>query len=73
MAVLQRTCSVLILAVVGNGIVLDRGLYIDSMCIGLNPCCSGQWYRTSLNWTICASTKLVLILVVVDNGIVPER
>ena len=38
----------------------------------LNPCCSGQWYRTLKQLSIVLSC-LVLILVVVDNGIVPHE
>ena len=38
---------------------------------GLNPYCSGQWSRTIsvLSWTY--SGVYVLILIVVDNGLVP--
>ena len=37
----------------------------------LNPCCSGQWYRTCYSYFGTSVPRLVLILVVVDNGIVP--
>ena len=41
--------------------------------LGLNPCCSGQWSRTDVNGTITIKLGTVLILVVVDNGLVPSR
>ena len=37
--------------------------------IGLNPCCSGQWSRTFIFFQE-QSPRIVLILVVVDNGLV---
>ena len=37
---------------------------------GLNPYCSGQWSRTSL-FLFNSLTLKVLILIVVDNGLVP--
>ena len=38
--------------------------------MGLNPYCSGQWYRTNASKTVAAEVTEVLILVVVDNGLV---
>ena len=40
------------------------------MVFGLNPCCSGQWYRTRGPGNAAKCGEKVLILVVVDNGIV---
>ena len=40
------------------------------LMISLNPCCSGQWSRT-INARTYTHTHGVLILVVVDNGLVP--
>mgnify|MGYP003504025114 CR=1 len=37
---------------------------------GLNPCCSGQWSRTSIVGALRENEDVVLILVVVDNGLV---
>lgn len=37
---------------------------------GLNPCCNGQWSRTSIPIQNAAPFR-VLILIVVDNGLVP--
>ncbi len=41
--------SVLILVVVDNGIVQHFKTIKVMKISGLNPCCSGQWYRTSLH------------------------
>ena len=38
--------------------------------MSLNPCCSGQWPRTVNNNGELA-LRQVLILIVVDNGLVP--
>ena len=46
--------------------------FIVIMTDGLNPCCSGQWSRTSHNYAVQLLVK-VLILVVVDNGLVPTN
>ena len=37
---------------------------------GLNPYCSGQWSRTDQKNLMLCQTQ-VLILIVVDNGLVP--
>ena len=39
---------------------------------GLNPYCSGQWSRTSRCVTFRFQAGFVLILIVVDNGLVPS-
>ena len=39
----------------------------------LNPCCSGQWSRTCSSIKREDSRLRVLILVVVDNGLVPQH
>ena len=52
-----------------NGLVWSWHLKSWRIEYGLNPYCSGQWSRTSLNWAICANTR-VLIFIVVDNGLV---
>ena len=39
--------SVLILIVVDDGLVRVEHNVIQRKCIGLNPCCSGQWSRTT--------------------------
>ena len=50
-----------------NSFILKRNLYKS-----LNPYCSGQWPRTdSIHTSEFAITK-VLILIVVDNGLVPK-
>ena len=41
--------------------------------MSLNPCCSGQWSRTALEEFDAKEIESVLILVVVDNGLVPVR
>ena len=61
--------QVLILVVVDNGLVPRSKSNDFDKQKGLNPCCSGQWSRTSqmsLLWWL----RDVLILVVVDNGLV---
>ena len=40
--------GVLILVVVDNGIVHVQLDANERTIPGLNPCCSGQWYRTSI-------------------------
>ena len=40
---------------------------------GLNPCCSGQWSRTFPDSVELTTRQMVLILVVVDNGLVPSN
>ena len=62
---------VLILVVVEDGLVQSaRGkIWSDFSIKSLNPCCSGRWSRTPLNFFykfLC----IVLILVVVDDGLV---
>ena len=52
-----------------NGIVLQR-VKDSKLNIRLNPCCSGQWYRTNIIFNTAQIVIIVLILVVVDNGIV---
>ena len=37
----------------------------------LNPCCSGRWSSTESNNIVDALEEFVLILVVVDDGLVP--
>ena len=39
----------------------------------LNPCCSGQWSRTYHTRLTKIKLATVLILVVVDNGLVPDE
>ena len=41
------------------------------MINSLNPYCSGQWSRTSDGITAKQTSSEVLILIVVDNGLVP--
>ena len=53
-----------------NGIVLGTICRYNINAHGLNPCCSGQWYRTHINGKGIYWEYNVLILVVVDNGIV---
>ena len=38
---------VLILVVVDDGLVPERGFHVSTGTESLNPCCSGQWSRTS--------------------------
>ena len=46
-------------------------LKMHFVLLSLNPYCSGQWSRTII--TISSSARnSVLILIVVDNGLVPE-
>ena len=40
--------------------------------MSLNPCCSGRWSRTTIHARSLLDPKLVIILVVVDNGLVLE-
>ena len=49
---------VLILVVVDNGIVLWKQNTIGITKSGLNPCCSGQWYRTQPYKTLLIINKL---------------
>ena len=37
---------------------------------GLNPYCSGQWFRTAYDKIVEINVRNVLILIVVDNGFV---
>ena len=62
--------EVLILIVVDNGIVLTNGDRFATAIEGLNPYCSGQWYRTFDRVSTAGYRTKVLILIVVDNGIV---
>ena len=52
------TSVVLILVVVDNGIVLFENEKTPQMILGLNPCCSGQWYRTQPYKTLLIINKL---------------
>ena len=85
---------VLILIVVDNGFVRYQRSSLTKWLLGLNPYCSGQWFRTqnkifyvepfkclnpycSGQWFRTNARKRmvtlnVLILIVVDNGFVPE-
>ena len=40
--------------------------------ICLNPCCSGRWSRTFKTLKLWQHYQLVLILVVVEDGLVPH-
>ena len=40
---------VLILVVVDNGLVHRNSRCLATLCVGLNPYCSGQWSRTSFS------------------------
>ena len=40
---------------------------------GLNPCCSGRWSRTTSRGEDQWLRSLVLILVVVEDGLVPRK
>ena len=62
--------TVLILVVVDNGLVLLISSILVQEMLCLNPCCSGQWSRTTFK-TMINFSNFVLILVVVDNGLVP--
>ena len=53
-----------------NGLVRESPLRIIVLCFSLNPCCSGQWSRTSETFLCYVKRNRVLILVVVDNGLV---
>ena len=64
--------GVLILVVVDNGLVQFEGTFEETDGKeSLNPCCSGQWSRTLIvKVNVLLLIKVVLILVVVDNGLV---
>ena len=56
-----------------NGLVLTNAMFDGfkrNVDTSLNPYCSGQWSRTLDNDTNKVIAK-VLILIVVDNGLVP--
>ena len=40
--------------------------------MSLNPYCNGRWLRTVNAFTVTISVSLVLILIVVDDGLVPN-
>ena len=65
----KGTKKVLILVVVDNGLVLDQTERSAGEQYSLNPCCSGQWSRTTFQISRVIH-RVVLILVVVDNGLV---
>ena len=62
--------KVLILVVVDDGLVLVLSLVIGQLWLGLNPCCSGRWSRTTKALCELVIDHYVLILVVVDDGLV---
>ena len=47
------------------------GIHLSSFVKSLNPYCSGQWSRTHLTGEVEIIVVYVLILIVVDNGLVP--
>ena len=53
-----------------DGLVLAKELGRSKTAICLNPYCSGQWSRTHLVLRYSLMRR-VLILIVVDNGLVP--
>ena len=72
LSLMVRNIWVLILVVVDNGLVQQSGAISAIAAWCLNPCCSGQWSRTSDNGEHMLIMH-VLILVVVDNGLVHSK
>ena len=67
-----KPLSVLILIVVEDGLVLKaHKLPAWDERRRLNPCCSGRWSCTWSKNQTKNINNLVLILIVVDNGLVP--
>ena len=53
-----------------NGLVQEFAKALANLGKCLNPCCSGQWSSTSFS-TSSGKYGGVLILIVVDDGLVP--
>ena len=54
-----------------DGLVHARSVLDTKLLAGLNPCCSGQWSRTHVRVEGWVSVLRVLILVVMEDGLVP--
>ena len=54
-----------------DGLVLILYLLMRLISLSLNPCCDGRWSRTTACRPIVAK-KYVLILVVMEDGLVPK-
>ena len=59
------------LVVADNGLVPRSLVLANDKGVSLKPCCSGRWSRTFAQLSQCLSLRLVLILVVVEDGLVP--
>ena len=49
----------------------NEAIVEDKKYAGLNPCCNGRWSRTYLFNNIKIGENIVLILVVMEDGLVP--
>ena len=67
----RNSCSVLILIVVEDGLVLQLLLSSSKYVVSLNPYCSGRWSRTWSDKKLTQQEGGVLILIVVEDGLVP--
>ena len=65
--------QVLILIVVDNSLVLYLIICKQVPIMCLNPYCSGQWSSTAWKQMQTRQEGGVLILIVVDNGLVPVQ
>ena len=54
-----------------DGLVLAISNLMDIASYCLNPCCSGRWSRTTHYISYNKYEVIVLILVVVEDGLVP--
>ena len=54
-----------------DGLVLYLDLQLCSISTCLNPCCNGRWSRTQNRSRDIKELLAVLILVVMEDGLVP--
>ena len=54
-----------------DGLVLVEGFTNELVMTCLNPYCSGRWSRTYINPSKEDNCEVVLILIVVEDGLVP--
>ena len=56
-----------------DGLVLYVNPSKKDNCEGLNPYCNGRWSRTAFPDSLPADFMLVLILIVMEDGLVPPQ
>ena len=55
-----------------DGLVLQMRYLPISSWFCLNPCCNGRWSRTQIKLSQSTQPSNVLILVVMEDGLVPR-